>query len=365
MKQPIKPQLNLINHARRGAMLVQIAIMMIGFMLAITFSIDSAQMQLTQTEMNTATEAAAKAIAGTLADTQDLELAIIRGQELAASNQVNGNPLNLETSDIQFGRTAELGSGRLKFEPAKTPYNSVSVQGKHNFEPPVGSSPLIFSRIFGAVVLAPKSSATATYVERDIVLVVDRSEAMSDEDLRAVKQAIESFSSVLSTTAPHERVGLVSYSQQASADVDLTDQFPEISNAINCLEIGGSANVTQGMLAAERILKQSHQRSWIQPIMIVIANGVSKTRTDPKALAASLGADGIQVMTVTCGANTDQNEMQRIAELGNGRHFHAEHGADLEPVFQRLANSLSTMMTQPMGKTSPGNLKNQTSKRHH
>jgi hypothetical protein len=52
MKQPIKPQVNPINHARRGAMLVQIAIMMIGFMLAITFSIDSAQMQLTQTEMN-------------------------------------------------------------------------------------------------------------------------------------------------------------------------------------------------------------------------------------------------------------------------------------------------------------------------
>ena len=58
MKQPIKFQPNLNMHDRRGAMLVQIAIMMIGFMLAIKFSIDSAQMQLTQTEMNTATEAA-------------------------------------------------------------------------------------------------------------------------------------------------------------------------------------------------------------------------------------------------------------------------------------------------------------------
>lgn len=355
MKQPVKLPPNPIKRDRRGAMLVQIAIMMIGFMLAITFSIDSAQMQLTQTEMNTATEAAAKAIAGTLADTQDLELAITRGQQLAAANQVNGDSLILDTSEIQFGRTAELGSGRLKFEPAKTPYNSVSVRGKHISVPPVGSNPFMLSRIFGDVAFATKSLATATYVERDIVLVIDRSEAMSDEGLKAVEQAVEAFSSVLSTTAPHERVGLVSYSQHASADVDLTDQFPEISNAISCLEIGGSANVTQGMLAAERVLKQSHQRSWIQPIMIVMANGVFKTRTDAMALAASLGADGIQVMTVTCGGNTDQDDMQRIAELGNGRHFHVEHDSDLEQVFHKLANSLSTMMTQPIGKTFPEN----------
>ena len=355
MKQTIKFRPNPIIHDRRGAMLVQIAIMMVGFMLAITFSIDSAQIQLTQTEMNTATEAAAKAIAGTLANTQDLELAITRGQQLAAANQVNGNPLILERSDVQFGRTAELGSGRLGFEPAKTPYNSVSVRGKHISEPSGGSNPMIFSRIFGGVFFSTKSLATATYVDRDIVLVIDRSEAMSDKDLRAVKQAIETFSSVLSATASHERVGLVSYNQQASADVELTDQFPEISNAISCLEIGGSANVTQGMLAARRLLKQSHQRAWIQPIMIVMANGVSHTRNDPIALAASLGAEGIQVMTVTCGGNTDQDEMQRVAELGNGSHFHVEQESELEHVFHKLAKSLSTMMTHPIGKTSSKN----------
>ena len=48
---------------RRGAMLVLIAIMMIGFMVAVAFSVDIAQMHLSRTELRTATDAASKAAA--------------------------------------------------------------------------------------------------------------------------------------------------------------------------------------------------------------------------------------------------------------------------------------------------------------
>ncbi|MDG2224599.1 MAG: VWA domain-containing protein [Rubripirellula sp.] len=339
---------------RCGAMLVQIAIMMIGFMLAIAFSIDSAQMQLTQTEMHTATEAAAKAIAGTLADTQDSELAIARGQQLAAANRVNGMPLVLNQSDIQFGRSSELSSGRLEFEPAEFPYNSVSVRGHHNFETPEAQTPLIFSRIFGAAVFEPSSIATAIFVERDIVLVVDRSDAMSDEDFKALHNAIEIFSSALAATPSDERVGLASYGRQATAEVALTEQLSEITAAVECLDNGGPANVAEGLLAGEKLLRQSHQRSWIQRTLIVMSNGVSTIGTDPKVVAAALGADGIQVFTVTFGSETDQDEMKRMAELGNGRYFHAEHESDLEQVYSEIAKTLSTMMSQSIADTPVG-----------
>ena len=75
--------------------MILIAIMMIGFMITVAFSIDVAHMHLSKTELRTATDAASKAAAATLSDTYSEELAIKRGQEIAARNLVHGDPLVL------------------------------------------------------------------------------------------------------------------------------------------------------------------------------------------------------------------------------------------------------------------------------
>ena len=346
MKHRIKPPSSRRNCHRRGAMLVQIAIMMIGFMLAIAFSVDIAQMTLTQTEMKTATEAAAKAVAGTLADTQDRDLAVARGQQIASANRVNGKPLILQPSDINFGRSVELKNGRFKFESVDSLHNSVFVRGQQTFESPSGPTPLIFSKMFGIVVFEPKSFATATYVERDIVLVVDRSDAMSDQDFKDLHHAITTFTSALTATPSDERVGLASYSSQATEDVPLTDQMTEITDGVSCLDIAGSNNLSQGMLAGANILKRCRQGPHLQRTLVVMAKGVSTTGAAPQEVAASLAAEGIQIFTVTFGAETDEDGMKQVAAIGNGRYFHAEQGSDLERVYSEIAKSLSTMITQ-------------------
>ena len=108
---------------------VLIAIMMIGFMVAVAFSVDIAQMHLSRTELRTATDAASKAAAVTLSQSLDTNRAIERGQQIAASNTVNGEPLLLEPTDFVFGRSEEQSSGKFDFSAGGLPRNSVQVIG--------------------------------------------------------------------------------------------------------------------------------------------------------------------------------------------------------------------------------------------
>ena len=176
---------------RKGAMLVLIAIMMIGFMVAVAFSIDIAQMHLSRTELRTATDAASKAAAATLAQSQDTDLAITRGQQIAAANTVNGDPLLLDRSDFTFGRSVELGSGKFEFSGGGIPRNSVHVDGRRTVSSRSGPVPLFFGNIFGVEFFEPIADATATYIERDIVLVVDRSGSMAGQKFVELVNAME------------------------------------------------------------------------------------------------------------------------------------------------------------------------------
>ncbi|MEM9586673.1 MAG: pilus assembly protein TadG-related protein [Planctomycetota bacterium] len=111
-------------------MMILIAVMLVGFMVTVAFSVDIAQMHLSRTELRTATDAAAKAAAVELSQSLDTTQAIRRGREIAAANTVSGAPLNLVNADFQFGRAEEDASGRFNFDSGGTPRNSVRVNGR-------------------------------------------------------------------------------------------------------------------------------------------------------------------------------------------------------------------------------------------
>ena len=103
-------------------MLILVAIMLIGFMVTVAFSVDIAHMHLAKTELRTATDAASKAAAATLSETFSEQAAIERGQQIAALNLVNGERLLLAPEDFRFGRSMEKTSGRQ--ESSQSPSSS-------------------------------------------------------------------------------------------------------------------------------------------------------------------------------------------------------------------------------------------------
>ncbi|MFK8111052.1 MAG: VWA domain-containing protein [Rubripirellula sp.] len=334
------------NHRRRGAMLVLIVVMLIGFMVAVAFSVDIALMHLSRAELRSATDAASKAAAAELAVTLNREEAITRGQQIAAANTVNGDPLLLSRGDFTFGRSEEQTSGKFQFTGGGSPLNSVQVNGRRTAGSPSGPVPLFFGNIFGVSFFEPTVNTTATYIERDIVLVVDRSGSMSGRKFGDLIGAIDIFAETLDETPVDEQIGLASYSSLATEDVQLTTDLAQIANGIRGLIVGGLTSISRGMEAGRNVMLRSRDAEFVERTMIVMTDGRHNRGPEPRTVATTLAADRVTIHTITFGSNADQTRMQEVATIGGGRHFHADNGLELRAIYQEIALTLSTMMTQ-------------------
>ncbi|MGI9474255.1 MAG: vWA domain-containing protein [Rubripirellula sp.] len=331
---------------RRGAMLVLIAIMMIGFMVAIAFSVDVAQMHLSRTELRTATDAASKAAAATLAETMSRKLAIQRGQEIAEANRVNGDPLLLSDGDFVFGHSTEQQTGKFEFAANAKPQNTVRVNGRRTVGSLSGPVPLFFGNILGVDFFEPEATASSTYIERDVVLVVDRSGSMRGSKFRDLIAAIDTFTATLDETPVDEQVGLASYSESATADVALTDNLTAISSGIRKLRLRGFTSISRGMRAGMTIMDESRDENFVERTLIVMTDGRHNRGPEPRVVAKELAADGVTIHTITFGSDADRARMVEVASIGGGRHFHAKNGTQLKKIYREIALTLSTMMTQ-------------------
>jgi Ca-activated chloride channel homolog len=331
---------------RRGAMMILIAVLMIAFMVTVAFSIDIAMMHLSRAELRAATDAASKAAASELSRTLDTNQAINRGIEIAAANNVAGDPLQLVPGDFTFGRSVEQPNGKFAFSNAGIPRNSVQVDGRRTVGSPTGPVPLFFGNIFGVSFFEPRTTATATYIERDVVLVVDRSGSMAGQKFRDLVSAIDTFADTLDTTPVDEQVGLASYNDTATEDVPLTANLNTIRTTMAGLPVGGFTSISRGMRAGEAIFARSRGRDFVERTMIVMTDGIHNRGPEPSTVATDLAADGITIHTITFGADADRGRMREVADIGRGRHFHADTGAELERIYREIALTLSTMMTQ-------------------
>lgn len=343
---PGRDPLHRVHPNRTAAMMVLIAMLLVGFMIAVAFSIDIATMHLSRAELRSATDAAAKAAASELSRTMDVDAAIARGQQIAAMNTVAAEPLVLEPADFVFGRSERQLNGKFTFSDSTTPRNSVRVDGRRTTGSPSGAVPLFFGNLFGVPFFEPRTTATATYIQRDVVLVVDRSGSMSGGKFNSLIAAIDTFVETLDQTPVDERVGLASYNDRATEDVQLTDNLNAIRTGIRNLQVGGLTSISRGMSAGEAIMAASSNRDYVERTVIVMTDGLHNRGPEPSSVARRMANDGVTIHTITFGGDADLRRMQDVARIGGGRHFHAVDGAELERIYREIALTLSTMMTQ-------------------
>ena len=327
-------------------MLVLIAIMMISFMVVIALSVDIAQMHLTRTELRTATDAASKAAAATLAETMNRTQAIKRGRQIAEANSVNGEPLLLSRGDFKFGNAGQGKSGNFSFQQDRQPFNTVVVTGRREANSPSGAVPFFLGNLVGFGFFEAKSTAAATYIERDVVLVVDRSGSMRGPKFRDLISAIETFTETMEETPVDEYVGLTSYSEYASTDVPLTANLHRVNQGVRSLKPGGWTSISRGMEAGAQIMRGGRNATFVERTMIVMADGRHNRGSDPREVARRLSDQGVTIQTITFGRDADQRRMAEVAKVGGGRHYHADNGLELKEIYREIALTLSTIMTQ-------------------
>ena len=346
LNQPSRNRHRFGRRHRRGAMMIMIVVMMIGFMVAVALTVDIANMHLARTELRTATDAASKAAAAALADTTDIGDAVQQGRRIAAQNRVNGKPLQLSRQDFVFGRSRQDASGKFQFTTSGFPRNSVQVTGRKTKGSLSGAVPLFFGNLMGVEYFEPTVNATATYIERDVVLVVDRSGSMRGQKFRDLISAIDIFVDTLQSTPVDERVGMASYNHFSSEDVPLTADLSLISSGVRRLRVRGMTSISRGMDSGQNIMNGSRNANFVERTMIVMTDGKHNRGPEPRISAQSLANNGIQIHTITFGSGADLARMREVARIGHGRHFHANDGDQLRQIYRDIALTLSTIMTE-------------------
>lgn len=369
---------------RRGAILPLVTIVLPVLMILLGFSVDLAYMQNTRMELRAATDAAARAAATTLSQTDDLLLARERAKLIAQNNFVGGTALELRDADVEFGRSLPDANGRWLFTAGGSPPNAVRVLGNRTSGSLGGAVPLYFGGFVGQHSFEPSQTATASFLNVDICLVLDRSSSMKlnadsseagmyTSDPRfcqppnaasrweALDGAMRIFLQILGESNALEQVALVTYSSDLSAykpalcgasskpssldtplDTDLSLVEDEMNRLLSDVW-NGNTYIESGMRTGiTAITDPVRGRKFANKVMIVLTDG---HENEGNAVLAAESARGEQIIvnSITFGDFADQATMAQVAQVGGGRHYHASDGAALENVFRELAAQIALL----------------------
>lgn len=162
------------RRARRGAIVVLAAFMMIALLGMIVFAVDVGVMVLLKTQLQVAADSAAMAAAAVLgAENAD---PVVVAQEFAAYHLAGGKAVSLSSTDIEHGT---WDSDARSFTPSATVSNAVRVTAHRNAS--TGGNKLFFARLFGVDETSVQAQAIAMGNPRDICFVVDLSGSMNDD----------------------------------------------------------------------------------------------------------------------------------------------------------------------------------------
>jgi Mg-chelatase subunit ChlD len=328
-------------------MLVLVLLMGFGFIATAAFSVDVAYMQLVKSELRSANDAAAKAAAEELARSQDRSSATQKGIRIAGLNTVANQPYLLSADDFVYGNAKPGNDNKFVFSPDATPFNSVRVNGRQKSQSASGSIRLFFGKAMGREDFTPAETSTVTFLERDIVLVIDRSGSMLDGNkIGGLRSAINVFINILRQSPTEERVGLATYSTFASADLPISVDLTTLKNVVDQLPVAGLTNISGGIDSGRSLFSNARSRDFTERTMVLLTDGIQNVGRPAASAARDAVQDGIIIHTITFGRDADQRRMREVANIGGGRFYHADNNRELREVFAEIATTFTTIMTE-------------------
>jgi hypothetical protein len=238
--------------------------------------------------------------------------------------------------------------------------------------------PLFFGSLIGTPSFEPRQVATASFLNVDICLVLDRSTSMklgvtendhglggSDGRLcsppnaasrwTALDGAVRVFLEELDDTEAEEQVALATYSSgsespqsfscgrsnsPSSLDVPLSTDLGQTATAMDRLKTtvwNGYTYIESGIRTGLGALQDPNRaRRSAEKVMIVLTDGHQNVGNALNAARECTAAE-IMVHTITFSDGADQAAMREVAAETGGQHFHASSATQLRKIFRDLA----------------------------
>lgn len=186
----------------------------------------------------------------------------------------------------------------------------------------------------------------------DVVLVIDRSGSMKYEGTnpeQPLTDALTAAKTFLDNLVSNSQVGVVTFASSSTKDLDLTllnssDNKNLIKYVIDDNEADGSTAMGDALADANEILIDDG-RSSANKIVVLLTDGVSNVGSDRDGSDAVdvANSNGITIYTIGLGDPDylDEPTLQRIASETGGTYYNAPTSAELESVYNSIAQEIS------------------------
>lgn len=200
------------------------------------------------------------------------------------------------------------------------------------------------------VTLALSAAPDITSNPTDIVLVLDRSGSMTGAPLVNLKLGAKTFIDIIEeatdgsqdgTIGSGSRIGIVSFSDQATDDTPLITSVAQLKMAVDSLAAGGSTNHADAFTKAIGLFDPASANG---KVIVLFTDGKTTAGPPPAPVAAAARAAGIVIYCIgLVGSNgVDVNTLNEWATDPDASHVTVTpDAADLENLFADLAVNIS------------------------
>jgi uncharacterized protein YegL len=191
----------------------------------------------------------------------------------------------------------------------------------------------------------------------DVVLAQDVSESMTETvgegvtktRLEASQAAASAFVGSLPST---DRVAVVPYSTTASLAQPLTTTKSMVTMTIYNLTAMGLTNISEGIsVSHQELITSPRYVSDTIKVIILPSDGRANRPGDEETAkeyarerAEAAASDNIKIYTIGFGGDADEELLQDIADIGDGRYFFAPDGDVLETIYLTIALELHNVV---------------------
>lgn len=204
---------------------------------------------------------------------------------------------------------------------------------------------------FADITLALTAAPEITSNPVDIMLVLDRSGSMADEPLAALKTSAMEFVDIIrEATNPGgtniggaSRIGIVSFADDATLDVPLTQDVSVLNTGINALIAEGFTNHAAAFDTAAAnylpVLTPPNKK-----ILVMFTDGDTTVGGNPNTAAANARAAGITIYCIGLGTGINVNNLNNWATDPDNTHvIIAPTPQELDQAFEDLAANITNI----------------------
>ena len=193
----------------------------------------------------------------------------------------------------------------------------------------------------------------ACVVPVDVMMALDMSGSMNDDGAnppQPVTDAKSAAAAFIKRLAEDDRVGVVSFDQEARLNRSLGSRHKEAYNTLVALTISpeaetGATNLGEGLrLAAEELNSERHQKG-ARKILVVLTDGIANAPKEPggEVYAAEQAAiakkSGINIYTIGLGNKVSRAFLESVASARE-QYFAAPNRKDLDGIYKEIGGAI-------------------------